>query len=259
MRKLLFEFEDLSWFPDTIRESMTDYLRYFLKVTKFYKPVIPLVSEILKQTNLQNIIDLCSGSGGPVEEVLSGLNATSEGNIKVTLTDKFPNISSYTLLQNKYPKSISFESTSIDAKNVPEELKGLRTIFSGIHHFDEVSIGEIIHNAIQNNAPIGIFDGGDRNIFMILGIILFHPLLFFLFTPFFRPFRISRLIFTYLIPIIPFCTVCDGIVSITRLYAPEHLERIARVHDEARYTWKSGKVKNSLGMNVTYLIGSPKR
>ncbi|MBK8749040.1 MAG: hypothetical protein IPM04_14825 [Saprospiraceae bacterium] len=81
---------------------------------------------------------------------------------------------------------------------------------------------------------------------MILGIILFHPLLFFLFTPFFRPFRISRLIFTYLIPIIPFCTVCDGIVSITRLYAPEHLERIARVHDEARYTWTSGQVKNSL-------------
>jgi len=23
----LFEFEDLAWFPDTIRENMTDYLR----------------------------------------------------------------------------------------------------------------------------------------------------------------------------------------------------------------------------------------
>jgi hypothetical protein len=88
-------------------------------------------------------------------------------------------------------------------------------------------------------------------------IVLFHPIVFLLFTPFFKPFRISRIIFTYLIPIIPFCTVWDGVVSITRLYSPATLLKMANEVDSETYTWKAGKLKNKLGMNVAYLLGYP--
>ncbi|MBC8172783.1 MAG: hypothetical protein H7X71_02655, partial [Chitinophagales bacterium] len=104
---------------------------------------------------------------------------------------------------------------------------------------------------------IGIFDGGDKNIFIILGIILIHPVIFFLFTPFFKPFRFSRLFFTYIIPVIPLCTIWDGVVSILRLYTPDELLKLAGEADNKNYVWKSGKVKNRFGMHITYLVGYP--
>jgi len=69
MRFHLFEFEDLSWFPNVIRTGGTDYLRYLLTVTEVYKPCIVLVNEALKQTGETKIIDLCSGGGGYIEQV----------------------------------------------------------------------------------------------------------------------------------------------------------------------------------------------
>jgi len=50
-RKLLFEFEDQKWFPDVIRSGMTDYLRYLLTALNFYKPVSPLILEVLSKWN----------------------------------------------------------------------------------------------------------------------------------------------------------------------------------------------------------------
>jgi hypothetical protein len=101
-----------------------------------------------------------------------------------------------------------------------------------------------------------LFDGGDKNIFTILGIILFHPIAFLLCTPFFKPFKFSRIFFTYILPLIPITTVWDGCVSILRLYKPDELLSLAKEIDD-NYIWKSGKVKNKFGMNVAYLIGYP--
>jgi hypothetical protein len=46
---------------------------------------------------------------------------------------------------------------------------------------------------MDNNRAIGIFDGGDKNLLAIVGIIFIHPIVFFLFTPFIKPFKISRI------------------------------------------------------------------
>jgi hypothetical protein len=93
---------------------------------------------------------------------------------------------------------------------------------------------------------------------MILAIIIIHPVMLFFCTPFIRPFRFSRLLFTYLIPVIPFCTVWDGVVSILRLYQPKEMEQLARETDlNNHYHWISGKVKNKFGMSIAYLIGTP--
>jgi hypothetical protein len=65
------------------------------------------------------------------------------------------------------------------------------------------------------------------------------------------------LLFTYLIPVIPFCTIWDGIVSIIRLYKPAELLVIASSVDNDSYLWKAGKMKSKFGMHVTYLVGYP--
>lgn len=251
----LFGFEDFAWFPHTIRQNMTDYLYYFLKATDFYRPVTPLLYQALKACDTNQIVDLCSGSGGPTREIQHQLKTEFGFETQITLTDKFPN----PLNRQHQRNAITYAEFPVDATQVPENLKGFRTIFSGFHHFDPPTATRILKDATGQNVGIGIFDGGDKNLLTILGIILFHPVAFFLATPFFRPFWFSRLFFTYLVPIIPICTVWDGVVSILRLYRPEDLLQMAQNTGADHYIWHTGKATNRLGMRVAYLIGYPKK
>lgn len=257
MRSRLFELEDQKWIPDFLRQSMTDYLRYFLGVTNFYKPTTTILAECLKTTGDNRCIDLCSGGGGAVESVIKNLKQEENLDVRFLLTDKFPNVQAFSFLKTRNPANIGWCNSSVDAMDVPGNLVGVRTMYSAIHHFNPESVKKILQNAVESRSQITIFDGGDKNILTILGIIIFHPIAFFLLTPFFKPFKISRLLFTYIIPLIPICTIWDGVVSIIRLYTPDELIRLAR-QTESDYDWKSCKVKNSLGMNVVYLTGSPK-
>jgi len=253
-----FEFEDLSWFPNTIRESMTDCLRFIVTTINIYQPVTPLILEGLHKTHSKQIVDLCSGGGGAIEQIRNNLNQQSGNRVKFILTDKYPNKNAFELLSAKSKGDISYNEIPIDAANVPDNLKGFRTIFSAFHHFSKPQAKLIIQNAVDSKSGIGIFDGGDKNILVIVGMILIHPVIFLLFTPFFKPFRFSRLLFTYLIPIIPFCQIWDGVVSIIRLYRPAELLEIALEVDKENYQWKVGKMKNKFGIHVTYLLGYPK-
>lgn len=257
MRLQLFEFEDLPWFPDIIRTGGTDFLRYFLIRSELYKPTIPLINQTLKEINENNIIDLCSGGGGYIEQVYNDINNINEQKISITLTDKFPNIKAYDFLKEKTNGGINYISVSTDATNVPEDLKGFRTMFSAVHHFQPEQIKSILKNAIENHAAIGFFDGGEKSIFAILGLIIVHPIAFLLFTPFFKPFKFSRLFFTYILPLIPIYTVWDGVVSILRMYEPEELRQLAEDLKADNYIWTSGKTKNRFGIRATYLIGYP--
>jgi hypothetical protein len=257
LRNYLFEFEDLAWFPGIIRESMTDYLRYLITKLDFYLPIVPLIIEGMNNTGSNMIIDLCSGGGGAIEQIQNDLKQMSDKEIKIILTDKYPNTSAFEFLSAKAVGAILFHDTSVDAADVPLSLKGFRTIFSGFHHFGNSFAKAVLKNAVDARSGIGIFDGGNKNILAILAILFVHPIVFFLFTPFFKPFRFSRLFFTYLIPVIPFCTVWDGIVSIIRLYKPNELIQIANQVDNATYSWKAGKIKSKYGLNVTFLIGYP--
>lgn len=133
---ILFEFEDLHWFPNSIRESMTDYLRYLLTGLNFYQPIYPLLLEMLDKTKTNQIVDLCSGGGGAIEQVKRNLDKISGRNIRVTLTDKFPNFSAFTWIERHSSQQITFSNLPVDATDVPSQIKGVRTIFSGFHHFD---------------------------------------------------------------------------------------------------------------------------
>ena len=92
--------------------------------------------------------------------------------------------------------------------------------------------------------------------FMFLGLLLVQPITFMVFTPFFRPFRLGRIFFTYVIPAIPLMTIWDGAVSLLRLYKPEELLGIAKAA-VPEYEWKAGRLKSGIGISVTYLTGRP--
>jgi hypothetical protein len=87
--------------------------------------------------------------------------------------------------------------------------------------------------------------------------LIIHPIAFLLFTPFFKPFKFSRLLFTYIIPLIPLYTIWDGCVSIMRLYRPKELLKIADGVSPKTYRWAAGRTKSRFGLHASYLIGTP--
>lgn len=257
MNSRLFEFEDKIWLPEIIREGMTDYLRFVLNSGNFYEPVAGLIVDLLNKTGSKQVIDLGSGGGGTIEQIQKTIEINYKKDISFILTDIFPNIHAYQYIQKKTNGKIDFFANPVNAISVDGSLKGVRTIFSAFHHFDKEMAKQVLLNVVNAKEGIAVFDGGNKNLFFILAITLLHPIAFFLFTPFFRPFKWSRLLFTYIIPIIPLCTMWDGMVSVTRLYTPDQLLFIAKSIDAENYYWQSGKKKNKFGMSITYLIGYP--
>ena len=75
-------------------------------------------------------------------------------------------------------------------------------------------------------------------------------------TPLIRPFRWSRLLWTYLIPIIPLVLLFDGVVSCLRTYRPQELREIVENLTAIAYQWEMGEHSGASGkLAITYLIG----
>ncbi len=251
----LFEFEDQKWFPNFLRNYGTDFLQFLSNKTKMYKPILPIIEKGLRKSKTSQIIDLGSGGGGG----LIWLNSELKKNItdlKIILTDLYPNISAFKFIKEK-ADNFEYLEKPIDARNVPEGLKGLRTQFLSLHHFKPKDAKLILQNAIDTNNSIAIFEGQERSVPSILAM-LFSPISVLLVTPLIRPFKIGRIIFTYLIPIVPLFVMWDGIVSSLRTYSIKEMHGLVEsLNGSENFNWEIDKVKSGPGI-VLYLLGTRK-
>jgi hypothetical protein len=253
----LIEFEDYKWFPESVRDGITDYLRFFITTFNLYKPIVPYINEMLEKTGSDTIIELGSGGGGGIEKILKQLDEISSMKPKVILTDFYPNLTAFKMIAGRSRGRIDCFPEPVDAANVPEKFKGVRTLFSAFHHFNREQAKDVLKDAVKKKSAIGIFDGAERKFRYILGVIVSTLLFIFLVPLFTEPFKFSRLFFTYIVPLIPLFALFDGIVSMLRMYTPEELLEIAREAGGNNFTWKSGKLKHKIGAYVVYLIGYP--
>jgi hypothetical protein len=254
-RAFLFEFEDLKWFPQVIREGMMDYLRLMIGWTDFYQPCAPIIKEVLSSSRSNRLVELCAGGGGGITKMLKYL-AAMECRPSVMLTDLYPNISRRAELKMQSPQ-LSFKPEPVNALNVPEDCSGVRTMFSALHHFKPQQVKALLADAMSKNESVAFFDAGTTSVFNILSVVLLEPISFLLLTPLFRPFRWSRLFFTYVVPLIILCTIWDGSISVLRFYTRRELEDIVTGLSGNNYIWKVGRVKNKLGIPVHYITGHP--
>jgi hypothetical protein len=249
----LIEIEDLPWLPAPIRDGGTDYLQFVLSKTQPYKLIAPQLAQALEICGTTQVIDLCSGAGGPWPQLLPAITNILGKPVTLHLTDRYPNLPAWRRLKDQFPGQVSYEERSTDAMNVPEHLSGFRTIFSGFHHFKPENAVRIIEDASHRGQGIGIFEATERRTAAVLGM-LFVPLMVALVTPAIRPFRWSRLFYTYLLPAIPIMGLIDGIVSCLRTYTPDELNRMVSIAKGFR--WEIGKEQSShFAIPVTYAIG----
>ncbi len=256
-RRHLFEFGDQIWYPQFLKDMLTDYLNFVIKRFKLHQPVIPLLADLLKESKESRIIDLCSGAGGGMVDIDKMLREAYGEDFTITLTDIYPNLPAFEKIAGETAGKIDYLERSVPAHDLPEDLHGLRTIFNAFHHFPPSYAKDVLADAVEKNSPIAIFEIMERKFANLLPPIVFIPIFVLLFTPFIRPFKISRLIFTYLIPIVPISITWDGIVSALRSYKPKELLAIAEEAGGEKYRWKAGMVSGTGPNNITYLTGVP--
>jgi hypothetical protein len=236
----------------------TDYLQILLHISSLYAVIAPHLRRALDAVGDGQILDLASGGGGPWSHLLP-LLAADDAPVRVTLSDRYPNVAAFEQARRRDPQSLSYHREPIDATAVPPDLAGLRTMFSAFHHFPPDLGSSIIADAVRQGRGIAIFEATQRTATTFVGI-LFTPMLVYLLTPLIRPLSPARLAFTYLLPAVPALVLFDGVVSCLRSYTPAELRALVeRVEGSERYRWEIGEEPvPGTPISITYCVGVPR-
>ncbi len=254
-----FEFEDQAWLPRSIHSGITAFLQFAVSRIDLYRPVAPLLDRALERSGAQQVLDLCSGAGGPWLEMRRHLEMVRRRRMPVCLTDYFPDPETFRRLQASAPGTFTCVDAPVSALDVPARLTGFRTLFSAFHHFREDEAVRIIASAVAGRQGLGVMESTQRHP-LLIAYMLLTPFMVWLTAPFHRGADWKRMFWTYLVPAIPLMVMFDGIVSCLRTYTPEELLALAaRVPGSEGYHWEAGVRRlGILPVGTTYLLGWPR-
>ena len=178
--------------------------------------------------------------------------------VSVCLSDHCPNLPAFERARCLSQQAITYHTEPVDATQVPPKLSGFRTMFTAFHHLRPDQARTVLADAVAKGEGIAVFEPGQRNLLVLflLPLLLLTPLRVLIATPFIRPFRWSRLFWTYLVPAVPLILLFDQIVSVLRWYSVPELHGLTAGLDH--YDWAIGTVRaKPIPFPITYLIGTP--
>jgi hypothetical protein len=254
-RRQFLEIHEQPWCPAAVRNGATDCLHLIANLTHPYRFVTPKLCAALLQSGAQSVVDLCSGSGGPWRT----LHRELDGYVDVVwLTDLYPNLAAQQAALRESGGRIRGYPAPVDATQPPPELTGFRTLFTAFHHFSPATARAVLQDAVDQGQGIGVFEQTRRSP-VALAVMMLLPLIALLAAPLFRPWRIERFFWTYLIPAIPLVLWVDGLVSCLRTYSVEEMSALVAELEGPIYDWEIGRLPSPISpIGVTYAIGAPR-
>ncbi|WP_286130698.1 hypothetical protein [Solirubrum puertoriconensis] len=220
--------------------------------------LVMLFTKAMQHSGQRTIVDLCSGSGGPMPEVFAELQKQNpSADLSLLLTDLYPDLGLAAAINQQAGSSISYRTAPVDATQVGPELTGIRSMVCSFHHMPPNVARNILQDAQRSRQPICIYEISDNSSPALLWWISI-PMVFimaFFITPLARPLTWRQLLFTYLIPIIPLCFAWDGAVSNARTYTLQDLDVLLDGLQAADYTWEKGVFAGKA--KRLYLLGLP--
>ncbi|SFT82399.1 hypothetical protein SAMN05216474_2569 [Lishizhenia tianjinensis] len=253
----LFEFEDLHFFPEFLRNSMTNYLNAFHRVIKTKNDLSLVVKKALKISKATHIQDLCSGAGGPMPDVLREIQKDKEfEHLQLTLSDLYPN--QQALKKFEAVNDINYLSSPVNAASIPKQENTLVTMICSMHHMPPKVAKEILLNAQHNNQCICVYEISDNSYPIVLFPInfLIGLIMPFFVTPFVKNITWHQILFTYFIPLLPILISWDGTVSNVRTYTKSDWQELMGNDLSEKYTWEIETVGDK--MKKIYVLGYPK-
>jgi hypothetical protein len=233
---MLKELEDYTWFPPLFRRYQLEFIGSLVNWLKIYKPLVPILLKLKSVTDIQKVIDLCSGSGGPAIFMQQQIG----NSYSTVLTDKFPPPFA------KQP-SVTYLNESVDVLHINPEPDTLYSMYNAFHHFTSVEQLQIIEKVIQSQSSIMIVEILTPSINSYLSVFLSGTILQWITAAFVKPFSFKRLVFTYIIPINIFTVVYDGLISVLRSKSVKQYKKLIGNISKKNYdlevipitTWKA--------------------
>jgi len=213
-----------TWFPSFLRQHIHEFMTWFVGKVGAAKPFMPIIEEGLQYAD--QIIEIEQTVGAGFETIIPYLDAA------VPI------------------KTVGLKGFSVNQK-------GLYISVNAFHQLRETEAQYLLEEIAKSRNPVAIVEGNNDSLWQVFGMTIIVPLTVLLTAPFVKPFRFSRLILTYLIPILPIVTFIDGAIALTRLYATSDLDELSGSIKESNYTWRSGKLDNGRGGKIIYLLGYP--
>ena len=264
----VLEFEDLDWFPGWLRTCMTNNIVIMARFLGVRHALSPLITTALQRSEARQVVDLGSGAGGVMPEVIETVRtAPGMEDVTLLLSDKFPDRPMIERLAGEPQEELRYLPDSVDATRLEAAPEGLKTMVNCFHHMRPNEARAILASAIEQRQPILIYEmGGHQTVPFILwlltlplGLILVF-LMAFVKSAFVRPVTPQQLIFTYLIPLIPLFYAWDGQASMPRIYSAEDLDELLSGLEDSNYVWEKGYGQSRSGGKLgTYLMGLPKQ
>ncbi|KAI1473021.1 uncharacterized protein F4812DRAFT_36210 [Daldinia caldariorum] len=177
--------------------------------------------------------------------------------VDFVLTDLHPHVEAWSAACKKSDR-LTYVAQPVDAARAPDDLirrytedkennkkngRGIFRLFNlAFHHFDDDLARAILKNTVETSDGFGIFELQDRTPTGLLTcfafgffILLIAPLLYW-WSP-------ARLFWVYVIPVVPFVLVFDGLVSCLRTRTAHEVEALLRTCGANTDGWevKSGK------------------
>jgi hypothetical protein len=241
------EVEDMSWFPSVLRESMTNLIVVFARKMGVIPVLGSLASRALKQSGLGRIVDLGSGSGGSMPEVIDSVRRDPEtSHIELVMTDKFPNRQAIERFNDPARPYLHYARESVDATDLAAAPAGLKTMVNCFHHMRPPQARAILESAQRSRQPILIYELADNAVpfgvwlaFLPLGLALVFVMALFL-TLSVRPLTLRQVVFTFVIPLVPLFYAWDGQASLPRIYTLADLDELLAPLSSPDYRWEKG-------------------
>lgn len=201
----LKELEDYDWFPKTLRQFQMDVIGFMVKALHLYKPIVPVIEKLVVQHNIEEIVDLCSGSGLPSMYIQERLHTST----KFVLTDKYPQ-------QIKLHAQMVYAKESINALTLVPHHKKLYSMYNAFHHFEDKDKVAFVEQFRKNKAILCIVEVITPNLQNIFQVIIASTIVQLIIAPFIKPFSLKRLALTYIVPINVITVLVDGIISVIK-------------------------------------------
>ncbi|WP_446744823.1 class I SAM-dependent methyltransferase [Silvibacterium acidisoli] len=250
-RRTWFEFHDHRLYPQLLRDLFTEALETLWNRLATYRCVAPKLRAHLESAGAGQIVDLCSGGGGPWATLFRDFDCA------IVLTDKYPNNEAFRRLEIASAGRITYRPESVDATQLPNDLRGFRTVVSSFHHFAPEAARAILRDAFERREGIAVLEVAQRDLRTAIATVAL-PLLALVTAPKIKPFRWARIFWTYCLPLIPLTLWLDGILSCLRAYTRSELEELSAPLHAKDYSWECGEYRGGMA-GVLYLIGTPHR
>jgi hypothetical protein len=259
------ELEDLAWFPSVLRTSMTNLIVVFARKFGVIPVLASLVARALQARGLSRVVDLGSGGGGPMPEVIEALRRRPQTrDVELVMTDRYPNLDAVEKFNDGQMPHVSYQRAPVDATDLAKAPAGLKTMVNCFHHMRPPQARAILESAHRDRQAILIYEMADNRIpfvvwllFLPLGLVIVFATALVL-TLFVRPLKLRQLVFTYFLPVVPLAYAWDGQASLPRIYTLEDMDELLAGLESDGYVWEKGDALTANGKRKgIYLLGLP--